>query len=205
MFYFNYLCNFQAGILLNKEAILWRCTLKELFWVNHWKTTVKQQIFTKNVLCYWCFSKNLAKIYRTAILMNYFWWWPVVFFNPLINTGGDKRTYTQTNLEVLVEGLLTGIEIAVRHQTLSNKKCYMSGTHVSQLDILSYIKTCLAYHIAYYKSIIKWLYTFIQQTIKWEHTCCTQLPLFTFTLNSGDTWSFYIFKVFLMNINSRFF
>ena len=31
----------------------------------------------------------------------------------------------------------TGIEIAVGHQTLSNKKGYMSGTHISNPDILS--------------------------------------------------------------------
>ena len=29
-----------------------------------------------------------------------------------------------------------GIEIAVGYQTLPNKKCYMSGTHVSKQDIL---------------------------------------------------------------------
>ena len=31
----------------------------------------------------------------------------------------------------------TGIEIAAGHQTLSDKKCYMSGTHASKQDILS--------------------------------------------------------------------
>ena len=31
----------------------------------------------------------------------------------------------------------TGIEIAIRHQTLSNKKCHISGTHVLKQDILS--------------------------------------------------------------------
>ena len=30
----------------------------------------------------------------------------------------------------------TGIEIAVVHRTLSDKKCQMSGTHVSKHDIL---------------------------------------------------------------------
>ena len=48
------------------------------------------------------------------------------------------------------------------------------------------VKTHLGYHIAYYKSMTKSLYTFIQQTIKQEHTR-RQLPLFTFTLNSGNT------------------
>ena len=32
LFWFN--CNFHVGILSNKEAILWRCTLKELFSVK---------------------------------------------------------------------------------------------------------------------------------------------------------------------------
>ena len=31
----------------------------------------------------------------------------------------------------------TGIKIAIRHQTLSDKKCYMSATHASKQDILS--------------------------------------------------------------------
>ena len=75
----------------------------------------------------------------------------------------------------------------------------MFNTHVSKPDILPCtlslsitcgksfkVKTCLAY-MAYYKSIIKLLYTFIQQAIKQEHTCFRQLPLFTFTLISGDT------------------
>ena len=44
-----------------------------------------------------------------------------------------------------------------------------------------------------------------KQTIKWEHTRCRELPLFTFPLNSGYTWLFYISKAFLKNIKSRFF
>ena len=64
-----------------------------------------------------------------------------------------------------------------------------------------HVKTHLGYHIVYYKGIIKSLYTFIQQTIKWEQTR-RQLPLFTFTLNSGDTWSFYWSIVFLKDIKS---
>ena len=59
-------------------------------------------------------------------------------------------------------------------------------------------KLLLVYDIAYYKSI-KPLYTFIQQTIKAGRTC-RHLPLFTFTLISGDTWSFYLSKVFLENV-----
>ena len=43
----------------------------------------------------------------------------------------------------------------------------------------------LAYHVACYKNM-KSLYTFIQQTIKREHTR-RHLPLFTFTLVSGNT------------------
>ena len=41
----------------------------------------------------------------------------------------------------------------------------------------------------------------MQRTIKQEHACCRHLPLFTFTLNSGDTLSFYLSKVFSKNIN----
>ena len=49
-----------------------------------------------------------------------------------------------------------------------------------------------------------WLcfYTFIQRKIKREHTRCTHLPLCTFTLDSDNTWSFYLTKVFLKNINA---
>ena len=59
------------------------------------------------------------------------------------------------------------------------------------------VKTRLVYHIAYYKSIIKSPETYIQRTTKREHTRCRQLPLFTFTLNSGDNWSSYLSEVFL--------
>ena len=107
---------------------------------------------------------------------------------------------------------MTGIETVVGHQTLSDRKCYLFSTHVSKQDILSCtllsiicrksFKMCLAELVAYYKSIIKSIYTFIQQTTKQEHSRCRQLPLFTFTLNSGNTWSFYLLKVFLKNIKS---
>ena len=49
--------------------------------------------YAENALCYRCFSRNLAKIYRTAILTNFFRYmrtksqWsthPVVFFNLLM-------------------------------------------------------------------------------------------------------------------------
>ena len=49
--------------------------------------------YAENALCYRYFSRNLVKIYRTAILMNIFWYMqskkqgsthPVVFFNPLM-------------------------------------------------------------------------------------------------------------------------
>ena len=92
----------------------------------------------------------------------------------------NKRLHNKcfpTNIAQILR-TLTGIEIAVGHQTLSNKKCCMSSTHVSKPDNvlysiieyhmrkILYVNTCLAHHIAYYKSIIKSLYTFIQQTIK---------------------------------------
>ena len=107
---------------------------------------------------------------------------------------------------------LTGIEIVVGHRAWSDKNGYMSGTHISKLDILSCALSLsvicgksfnpLKTRLAYCKSIIKSLYTFIQRTIKWEHTRCRRLSLFTFTLNSGDSWSFYLSKVFLKNIKS---
>ena len=122
----------------------------------------------------------------------------------------NKRLHNRcfpTNIAQILS-TLTGIEIAAGHQTLSNKKCYMSSIHVSKPDNvlyskienhmrkILYVKTCLAHHIAYYKSIIKSHYTFIHQNIKWEHTHCRQLPLFSFPSNSGNTWSFYIQSLF---------
>ena len=57
--------------------------------------------YDENALCYICFSRKLIKIYRKAILMNFFWclWsksqWSIylmVFFNPsmLVVTKGHK-------------------------------------------------------------------------------------------------------------------
>ena len=96
-FWFNCLCNFHVGILSNKEAILWRCTSKELFLVNSSKNISKKRVIKLATMlkmcCYKCFTKNMVKIYRTAILTNFFWCmrsksqWsthPVVFFNPLM-------------------------------------------------------------------------------------------------------------------------
>ena len=84
--------------------------------------------------------------------------------------------------------------------------CIKAGNFVLHSIIEYYmwkiVKTRLAYHIAYHKSIIKSLCTCIQQTIKQGHTCGRHLPLFTFTLNSDDTWSFYLSKVFLKNNKS---
>ena len=64
--------------------------------------------------------------------------------------------------------------------------CIKAG-HFALHSIIEYHmwKLLLVYHIAYYKSI-KPLYTFIQQTIKVARTR-RHLPLFTFTLISGDT------------------
>ena len=62
-FQLDCLCNFQAGILSNKEAILFRGTLKEL----------RSKISTMlKIHCVKCFSRNLAKIYKTTILTNFF-------------------------------------------------------------------------------------------------------------------------------------
>ena len=67
--------------------------------------------YAENALCYRCFSRNLAKMYRTAILTNFFQcmqnkcqWntYAVVFFNPLMLVVTTGHTY----LEVLDEGLL---------------------------------------------------------------------------------------------------
>ena len=61
--FFSFLCNFQAGILSNKEAILCRGTLKEL----------RSKISTMlKIHCVKCFSRNLAKIYKATILKNFF-------------------------------------------------------------------------------------------------------------------------------------
>ena len=64
MFFLNQLnCNhnFQVDILSNKEAIPRRHTLKELR---------SKLAFMLKMCCYRCFSRSLAKIYRTAILSN---------------------------------------------------------------------------------------------------------------------------------------
>ena len=100
-FYFNTLLKKEFQTISNKEAILWNSTLKELFSVNslkniservHFDHSYKLAIMLK-MCCYRCFSKNLVKIYRAAILTNSFkcMWskslWsthPVVFFNPLM-------------------------------------------------------------------------------------------------------------------------
>ena len=112
-------------------------------------------------------------------------------------------------------GLFALVKVYLHCLTFSNKKPYMSGTHVSKQDILSctlhyhcisYMENPLLerqhlYQISYHSSI-KLHYTFIKQTIKQEHICCRKLPFFTFTLNFGDTLSFYLSKVFLKNIKS---
>ena len=70
-------------------------------------------LHSENALCYRCFSRNLAKIYRAAVLTNFFrcmqnksQWstYPLMFFNPLMLVVAKGHTYL--NLEVLVEGLL---------------------------------------------------------------------------------------------------
>ena len=116
----NCLHNFQVDILSNKERILRRCTLKEL----------RSKLVTMlKMCCYRCFSRRLAKIYRTAFLSNFLMYVkrnPVEqslggVFNPLmlVVLKGHIYLYTETNLEVLVEGLFnmydkkeTGIEHA---------------------------------------------------------------------------------------------
>ena len=69
--------------------------------------------------------------------------------------------------------LFTGIEIAVRHWALSDKKGYKSGTHHSWTFCPVLYLECHMWkilevktHLAYYKSIVKSLYTFTQGTIK---------------------------------------
>ena len=68
--------------------------------------------YAENVLFYKCFSKNMAKTDRTAILMNFFcmqsksqWSTHLVFFKPLILVV-KKEIHTKINLEVSVEGLV---------------------------------------------------------------------------------------------------
>ena len=65
----------------------------------------------------------------------------LVSFGQSNNTGAidvkmdESFLEEKSSFEIL--GLTSGIEIAIGHQTLSNKKYYMSGTHVSMQDILS--------------------------------------------------------------------
>ena len=71
--------------------------MKELFPVNPSNNISKKRVIKLATMvkmcCYKCFTRNLVKIYRTAILTNFFWCmqsksqWsthPVVFFNPLM-------------------------------------------------------------------------------------------------------------------------
>ena len=49
-----------------------------------------------------------------------------------------KKVYlVGTDLELQQQNWPSGIKIAVEHWTSFNKKCYMSGTHISEPDILS--------------------------------------------------------------------
>ena len=70
--------------------------------------------YAENALYYRCFSRNLAKIYRTANLPNFFrcmqgksqWGtYPVVFLDPLMLVVTKGHTYLN-KLEALVEGSL---------------------------------------------------------------------------------------------------
>ena len=47
------------------------------------------------------------------------------------------------------------IEIAVGHWTLSDKKCYMSATHVSKQDILSLQSISLSCRVSYMWKILQ--------------------------------------------------
>ena len=107
-----------------------------------------------------------------------------------------QSKYIKDKISGVTLDLITGIKIASKHPIFSDKKCYMSGTHVSKQDNLS---CTLSLSTICGKSF----YTFTQQTITWEHTR-RWLPLFTFTLKSGDTWSFYLSKVFLKNIKGTY-
>ena len=80
----------RAGTFSRKEAILWRGTLKEL----------RSKLAT--MCCYRYFSRNLAKIYRTAILTNFFLCmqsksqWStrqVLFLNSLMLVVTKRHTY----------------------------------------------------------------------------------------------------------------
>ena len=55
----------KLHILSNKEAILWRCTLKAF-------KALQVCNYAENALYYKCFSRTMHKIYRTAILTNFF-------------------------------------------------------------------------------------------------------------------------------------
>ena len=86
-------------------------------------------------------------------------------------------------------------EVGNVHTATGHKLQLITSNQSTNNTLFMYIYSTII-HITYYKNIIKSLYTFTQWTIKQEHTC-RQLPLlFTFTLNSGNTWSFYLSKVF---------
>ena len=80
---------------------------------------------------------------------------------------------------------------------------YQSRTFCSAIyHWVPYVENLFSISYMAYSKSIKSLSTFIHQAInKGEHTH-RHLPLFTFTLISGDTWWFCLFKVFSKNIKS---
>ena len=94
----NSLCNTPDGILSNKEGILWRR--------SYFEEAQKEACnYAKNVLCHRHFSRNLVKIYRKAILTNFFWRMrsksqqsthPVMFSNPLMLVVTKGNTYLKS-------------------------------------------------------------------------------------------------------------
>ena len=95
----NSLCNTPDGILSNKEGILWRR--------SYFEEAQKEACnYAKNVLCHRHFSRNLVKIYRKAMLTNFFWCMrskiqqsthTVMFSNPLMLVVTKGHTYLESH------------------------------------------------------------------------------------------------------------
>ena len=112
------------------------------------------------------FLKVINKVHFRVLtlteIISYYWHTPVCKTLGAVSYKSWfvwKEDFSSSVVEVLpCSGCFTGIKIAIRYRTLSNKKCYMSGTLVSKPDILfctvslsitcgKYFKLKLVYHI----------------------------------------------------------
>ena len=112
-----------------------------------------QSNFIESTLWHGCCPVNLLHIFRrtafskntsgglllesVAAWMKMFLLMATAYINVIEKQTKVKVFCCEQTREVEVYSFVyTGIEIAVGHRTLSDKKCYMSGTHVSKQDIL---------------------------------------------------------------------